>query len=167
MASNYVFNWVADAFGCDGGLVSAATDTASPGVKAMWEEFIKTDPPTKTKALFFFYQAPQSGKADDKPVVILTDGLEMSLNGKCVFAARVSDQPLKSPADDITLGVMESELLLEMDSMLSVAVAPVLQAKQGAFASSPEPLRRLPCPPLSLSPHTWPSHAPFLRLGTN
>jgi hypothetical protein len=161
MAANFVFNWVADAFGCDGGLVSASTEKASPTVKALWEEFIKVDPPAKTKALFFFYQASQDSK-DATPIVILTDGLEMSLNGKCVFAARVSDQPLKNPQDDITLGVMESELLLEMDSMLSVAVAPVLQAKQGAFAFCRNHDENATPPSSDVV-----AFLAFLRLGTN
>jgi dynein heavy chain len=118
-ASNYVTSWVADAFQCDSGLVSAACDQASPAVKELWSAFTKTEPPSNTNALFFFYQ---DGK------VVLTDGSEMSLKGKCVYAVR-GNYPLKVPSEDITCGFMENDVLGEMDQVLGSAFTPVLQGK--------------------------------------
>lgn len=116
-------------------------DQASAKVKEMWAAFTKTEPVTNTNALFFFYQ---NGK------VVLTDGSEMSLTGKCVYAVR-GPTPLKVPSEDITLGFMENDVLGQMEKVLGSAFTPVLKSKDGAFIiihRQPHvPLRASPCNP--------------------
>jgi len=107
------------------------------------EEFYSEDGPPRI--IFFFQQAPSSfgEQLDEEPelTLILTDGLDMQLRGKCIYFIRRSHsvQPeTRTPDLDMSYGEVNADILESFHLTLHSAFLPLLEGGLQDWGKSSE-----------------------------